>query len=166
MSNGFTRCIWHTRPAYSYNKQSEQNQTETRWRQDGKVFRSTALTYDWPLSCPAKTAAEWGTRRHFLFFRQAWRKCERRGLRKKKSAKKMYKKGKKNCGRSASHTDSECWSRLQPACHGIPGVQLVKRSAILNGVIMAVEWKSEGGFATICILRVMVTVALLSGLFW
>ena len=94
MSNGFTRCIWHTRPAYSYNKQSEQNQTEIRWRQDGKVVRSTALTYDWPLSCPAKTAAEWGTRRHFLFFRQAWRKCERRGLRKKKSAKKMYKKGK------------------------------------------------------------------------
>ena len=69
MSKGFTRCIWHTRPVYSYNKQSEQNQMETRWRQDGKVVRSTALTYDWPLSCPAKTAAEWGTRRHFFFFR-------------------------------------------------------------------------------------------------
>ena len=78
---------------------------------------------------------------------------------------KNVRKRKKHCGRSASHTDSECSSRLQPACHGIPGVQLVKRSAILNGVIMAVEWKSEGGFATICILRVMVTVALLSGLF-
>ena len=85
--------------------------------------------------------------------------CARRRARKK-----CIKK-EKHCGRSASHTDSECSSRLQPACHGIPGVRLVKRSAILNGVIMAVEWESEGGFATICILRVMVTVALLSGLF-
>ena len=85
-------------------------------------------------------------------------------MRKKKSAKKMYKKGK-NIVVDLPPTQIQCWSRLQPACHGIPGVQLVKRSAILNGVIMAVEWKSEGGFATICILRVMVTVALLSGLF-
>ena len=85
-------------------------------------------------------------------------------MRKKKSAKKMYEKGK-NIVVDLPPTQIQCSSRLQPACHGIPGVQLVKRSAILNGVIMAVEWKSEGGFATICILRVMVTVALLSGLF-